>query len=210
MATQKFVSSLDMDSSEVSCILHKKIAEEREKVLLNETDESKAYEDKLFSNVKYDKNKINVLSLFSGAGGLDLGMELSAVCQYFGEDAFSKSYADKDTFKEYADKIINVVYSNDNFKAANISYRNNLLFDGIQDTRDVRQVTKFPKCDLMLGGFPCPGFSAAGPRLLDDPRNFLYIHYIRALMDSKPKIFITYPKKYRIRYYPKCSMTAQA
>lgn len=42
----------------------------------------------------------------------------------------------------------------------------------------------------MLGGFPCPGFSAAGPRLLDDPRNFLYVHYIRALMDSKPKVFV--------------------
>ena len=42
----------------------------------------------------------------------------------------------------------------------------------------------------MLGGFPCPGFSLAGPRLLDDPRNFLYIHYIRALMQSQPEFFI--------------------
>ena len=83
-----------------------------------------------------------------------------------------------------------MVYSNDNFRAANLSYKNNLIANGVQDTRDVRKVTHFPKSDLMLGGFPCPGFSAAGPRLLDDPRNFLYIHYIRALMDSEPLVFI--------------------
>ncbi|MBW9235507.1 DNA cytosine methyltransferase, partial [Leptospira santarosai] len=34
--------------------------------------------------------------------------------------------------------------------------------------------------------FPCPGFSEAGPRLIDDERNFLYIHFIRALIKTKP------------------------
>src|SRR5699024_12132320 len=35
-----------------------------------------------------------------------------------------------------------------------------------------------------------PGYSAAGPRLVDDPRNFLYLHYIRVLMQVQPKFFI--------------------
>lgn len=187
---KQFVSSLSMSEDEVSSILDKKIFEEKEKAKKNQTVESQKFEQKLFANTKYDPNKINILSLFSGAGGLDLGTELSAINNFFGKREFEESYRNKDIFHKYANEIINVVYSNDNFRAANLSYKNNLIANGIQDTRDVRKVTHFPKSDLMLGGFPCPGFSAAGPRLLDDPRNFLYIHYIRALMDSEPLVFI--------------------
>ena len=187
---KQFVSSLSMSEDEVSSILDKKIFEEKEKAKKNQTVESQKFEQKLFANTKYDPNKINILSLFSGTGGLDLGTELSAINNFFGKREFEESYRNKDIFHKYANEIINVVYSNDNFRAANLSYKNNLIANGVQDTRDVRKVTHFPKSDLMLGGFPCPGFSAAGPRLLDDPRNFLYIHYIRALMDSEPLVFI--------------------
>ena len=187
---KQFVSSLSMSEDEVSSILDKKIFEEKEKAKKNQTVESQKFEQKLFANTKYDPNKINILSLFSGAGGLDLGTELSAINNFFGKREFEESYRNKDIFHKYANEIINVFYSNDNFRAANLSYKNNLIANGVQDTRDVRKVTHFPKSDLMLGGFPCPGFSAAGPRLLDDPRNFLYIHYIRALMDSEPLVFI--------------------
>lgn len=187
---KQFISSLTMSSEEVTSVLNKKIAEEKEEAKSNQTTESKVFEQELFKNAKYDSKKINILSLFSGAGGLDLGTELSAINQFFGNKIFKNSFDSKNVFHEYANKILNVVYSNDNYKAANLSYKQNLLADGIQDTRDIRKVTHFPKSDLMLGGFPCPGFSAAGPRLLDDPRNFLYIHYIRALMDSKPLVFI--------------------
>ena len=187
---KQFVSSLSMSEDEVSSILDKKIFEEKEKAKKNQTVESQKFEQKLFANTKYDPNKINILSLFSGAGGLDLGTELSAINNFFGKREFEESYRNKDIFHKYANEIINVVYRNDNFRAANLSYKNNLIANGVQDTRDVRKVTHFPKSDLMLGGFPCPGFSAAGPRLLDDPRNFLYIHYIRALMDSEPLVFI--------------------
>ena len=55
---------------------------------------------------------------------------------------------------------------------------------------DIRKIKEFPKADIVLGGFPCPGFSEAGPRLVDDKRNFLYLHFIRCLMQSKPKIFV--------------------
>ncbi|RHW50336.1 DNA (cytosine-5-)-methyltransferase [Lactobacillus bombicola] len=187
---KKFISSLSMNSKEVTSVLKQKIAEEKEEAKKNQTKESINFEKNLFFNAKYDASKINILSLFSGAGGLDLGTELAAINQYFGENAFNSSYNNKKEFHKFANKILNVVYSNDNYMAANLSYKRNLLAHGIQDTRDIRKVTHFPKSDLMLGGFPCPGFSVAGPRLLDDPRNFLYIHYIRALMDSKPLVFI--------------------
>ncbi|MDN6423161.1 MAG: DNA (cytosine-5-)-methyltransferase, partial [Tetragenococcus koreensis] len=76
------------------------------------------------------------------------------------------------------------------FKSANETYLSNFGNEGVQDDRDIRKVSNFPQSDLMLGGFPCPGFSSAGPRLLDDPRNFLYIHYIRALSQARPAFFI--------------------
>ncbi len=55
---------------------------------------------------------------------------------------------------------------------------------------DIRKVKDFPRADIVLGGFPCPGFSEAGPRLIDDERNFLYLHFIRCLMQSQPMVFV--------------------
>lgn len=83
-----------------------------------------------------------------------------------------------------------IIYSNDLFISANQTYIKNFPHTKIKVQKDIRKVAEFPKCNLMLGGFPCPGFSSAGPRLLDDPRNFLYIHYIRALVQSSPEFFI--------------------
>jgi DNA (cytosine-5)-methyltransferase 1 len=42
----------------------------------------------------------------------------------------------------------------------------------------------------VLGGFPFPGFSKADPRLIDDERNFLYVHFIRCLIQVQPEIFV--------------------
>jgi len=76
------------------------------------------------------------------------------------------------------------------FKEANESYKLNFPEHSVQHQKDIRKVAKFPNCQLMVGGFPCPGFSEAGPRLIDDERNFLYIHFIRALTQSQPEFFI--------------------
>jgi DNA (cytosine-5)-methyltransferase 1 len=42
---------------------------------------------------------------------------------------------------------------------------------------------------LIEGGPPCQGFSAAGRRLIDDPRNRLFKEYVRVLRDLQPKVF---------------------
>jgi len=44
--------------------------------------------------------------------------------------------------------------------------------------------------DILIGGPPCQGFSTAGSRFWDDPRNHLLKSYIRALKTIKPKWFI--------------------
>lgn len=47
-----------------------------------------------------------------------------------------------------------------------------------------------PDADIMLGGFPCQGFSLSGPRKIDDSRNVLYKHYVRIVKAKKPKMFV--------------------
>jgi DNA (cytosine-5)-methyltransferase 1 len=44
--------------------------------------------------------------------------------------------------------------------------------------------------DLLLGGPPCQGFSSAGPKNADDPRNKLWAAYLRELQACRPKAFV--------------------
>ena len=44
--------------------------------------------------------------------------------------------------------------------------------------------------DILLGGPPCQGFSSAGGKSGDDPRNFLLHHYVRLLEGIRPKWFV--------------------
>lgn len=76
---------------------------------------------------------------------------------------------------------------NDIFDEARETYAKNAGKYIYMDKSDIRKIKEFPKADIVLGGFPCPGFSEAGPRLVDDKRNFLYLHVIRCLMQSQPK-----------------------
>jgi DNA (cytosine-5)-methyltransferase 1 len=44
--------------------------------------------------------------------------------------------------------------------------------------------------DILIGGPPCQGFSLMGKRALDDARNQLVFHYVRLVMELKPKYFV--------------------
>lgn len=46
------------------------------------------------------------------------------------------------------------------------------------------------KIDLLFGGPPCQGYSQIGTRVLDDPRNELYLQFIRVLKHLRPKAFL--------------------
>lgn len=186
-----FVSSLDLNAEEIQLILNEKIQEENEYVIKNVTEEDVIFEQKILKNLKYKENKIDIVSLFSGAGGLDLGVELAGLSVKYGKDKAYEFIKDKYTYEKIReDSLVNFLYSNDIFESSNQTYKANFPNTVAKIEKDIKKIAKFPKSDLMLGGFPCPGFSSAGPRLLDDPRNFLYIHYIRALIQSQPAFFI--------------------
>lgn len=107
---------------------------------------------------------MNVVSLFSGAGGLDLGFIMAG------------------------DKII---WANDLYKDAVDTYRKN-LGDHIV-LKDIKEIKTedIPDCDIVIGGFPCQGFSVANwKRHVDDERNTLYKQLIRVIHDKQPKFFL--------------------
>lgn len=136
-------------------------------------------------------NKLNLVSLFSGCGGLDLGFEIAGLDATLGKDKTNELLKSRDSFlNNRHESIFHTIYSIDMFKEANQSYRINFPETVIQHEKDIRKIKDFPNCDIVLGGFPCPGFSEAGPRLIDDERNFLYIHFIRSLIKTKPSFFI--------------------
>lgn len=180
----KFKPAPDYSIDDVKRVLHEKIIEENSKVLHSNIDSD------YLSSIKYVPNKINVISLFSGCGGLDLGFELAGLAAVIGEESAMAAFHSKEAYSIARHKsIFHTIYTNDLFKEANESYKVNFP-DVFQHGIDIRKVRNFPKADLVVGGFPCPGFSEAGPRLIDDERNFLYIHFIRCITQAEPDVFV--------------------
>lgn len=107
---------------------------------------------------------MKVVSLFSGAGGLDLGFKMA------GNDIIWANDIYKDVVNTYEENIGRHIVCGD---IANI------------DTADI------PDCDIVIGGFPCQGFSVANTkRDVNDERNKLYLQLIRVIKAKKPKFFL--------------------
>lgn len=180
----KFKPASDCNVGEIRELLNKKIEEERNAF-------ENCSEEIALDKLEYASDKWNLLSLFSGCGGLDLGFELAGLKAVMGEKVMEEAFRDKSVFqKNINNNVFNTIFVNDIFTEARETYVGNAGKYIYMDKSDIRKIKQFPKADIVLGGFPCPGFSEAGPRLLDDKRNFLYLHFIRCLMQSKPKLFV--------------------
>ncbi|MDZ5781891.1 DNA (cytosine-5-)-methyltransferase [Marinococcus luteus] len=180
----KFKPAPEYKQEEVKAVLLDRINKERELHIEDELD----YD---IEKLEYKSQKANVISLFSGAGGLDLGLELAGLDVKLGKDEVNQVFSNKTLFDEVREEsVFNHVYANDLFKEALETYNKNFNKGVFTHYKDIKKVAKIPNADIIVGGPPCPGYSSAGPRLVDDPRNFLYVHYIRALMQAQPKFFI--------------------
>lgn len=107
---------------------------------------------------------MKIVSLFSGAGGLDLGLIQA------GNE---------------------VIWANDIDKNAVETYKHNIGDHIIlEDIKNI-DVNSIPDADVVVGGFPCQGFSQANRfRMLDDERNFLYRFFYNVIKTKQPKFFI--------------------
>lgn len=131
------------------------------------------------SNIENKKTKkYNVLSLFSGCGGMDLGFE--GGFEFLG--------------KKYQKNPFNIVFANDIFKQAADVYEANFNISvERRSIEDLNEYEDFPdvNVDVVLGGFPCQSFSLSGKRKgLSDPRGVLYKQMIRVINRYNPKMFI--------------------
>jgi DNA (cytosine-5)-methyltransferase 1 len=93
----------------------------------------------------------------------------------------------------------NIVYATDIDNKAIETYKKNFPetraecrdINDIDFSQLMRELNLRPgELDVLIGGPPCQGFSTAGTRFWDDPRNHLLKQYIRALDIIKPKWFM--------------------
>lgn len=108
--------------------------------------------------------KLTAASLFSGAGGLDLGFVRSG---------------------------FNILWANDNDQDSVETYKIN--FGNHIELADIESVdiSAIPDVDVVIGGFPCQGFSIANTkRKVDDSRNVLYKSFVNIILLKRPRYFL--------------------
>jgi len=102
------------------------------------------------------------VSLFSGCGGSDAGLIKSGFEILMASD-----------INDFAGKV----------------YRDNM--PGVEFVvSDIKNIKSFPTADLLVGCYPCQGFSNGGAREAERGINYLYREFNRALNSIKPKAFI--------------------
>lgn len=115
---------------------------------------------------------MNVLDLFSGCGGFSKGIEDSGLNIIAGIDIWNRAI---ETY-------------NKNFK------KHQGICEDLKKLSPNRFQQKYNKnnikIDIIIGGPPCQGFSLAGKRDKNDPRNSLFMEFIKYINYFKPKAFI--------------------
>ncbi|MCM1168527.1 MAG: DNA (cytosine-5-)-methyltransferase [Bacteroides sp.] len=111
-----------------------------------------------------EKSSYTFLSLFSGAGGLDLGFEKAGFLHIESSDILDVA-------------VRTMQYNRPNW---------NVL---LQDVREYKPQYK-NDVDVLLAGFPCQGFSLGGKRDAYDERNSLYRHVIRIAEFVQPRLIV--------------------
>ncbi len=107
------------------------------------------------------KNKCTAVDLFAGCGGFSAGLK---------QAGFQNLLA-----VEWDESCCETFTANINSRILNCA---------------IQEVETFPTCDLLVGGPPCQGFSNLGERVPNDPRRQLWRHFLRAVKDAEPLMFI--------------------
>lgn len=117
----------------------------------------------------YEGKDVNVIDLFAGCGGLSTGFEMAGF-------------------------HIPLAIEKDEWASSTYSYnhpKTKVLTEDITNLINLDQLfLKDVKIDGIIGGPPCQGFSLSGNRDKNDPRNSLFMEFIRFLAYFKPKFFV--------------------
>lgn len=142
---------------------------------VNYIDISKDWDRDGWKN-KDERNGLNFIDLFSGAGGLSCGLVMAGYTPVGSVEimdqavaTYKYNFVDKKGFKE-------------NVESRDIRKKSvkNDLYKSLGDT----------EVDVIVGGFPCQGFSMAGNRIVTDKRNTLYLDMLEIVNHIKPKVVV--------------------
>jgi DNA (cytosine-5)-methyltransferase 1 len=117
-------------------------------------------------------NAPTVISLFAGGGGSSLGYSMAG-------------------FRE----LLAVEWDDNAVETFRLNFPDVPVYHGDIAKLTVEQVLEMTglqpgQLDVLDGSPPCQGFSTAGKRQLDDPRNSLFREYVRLLRGLQPKVFV--------------------
>lgn len=123
---------------------------------------------------KTKPSSMTFVDLFCGAGGLSKGLEmagLQGICGLDWSKEAGMTYARN--FKHpFVNGDITTPEQKDEFYEI------------------VKKQLKNRKLNLVVGGFPCQGFSLAGKRIADDPRNSLYKEMLEVVKNLQPEFVV--------------------
>lgn len=125
-----------------------------------------------------------LVSLFSGGGGLDLGLEAAGFETVFATDIDPFSCRTLEVGKQYA-----IEHNLPFLRAAKIKEADVARLSSREILGTIG--LKPGEVDLLAGGPPCQAFSVFGKRKgVKDPRGLLAFEYLRLLRDIRPKAFV--------------------
>lgn len=117
------------------------------------------------------KEKPIAIDLFSGCGGLSKGFVDAGVDVILGVDN---------------DETALRTFSRNHGSGVGL----NIDLSAPDAITQIERVVSGRTVDMVIGGPPCQGFSLTGPRNIDDPRNQLYLSFIKVVRHYHPKAFV--------------------
>lgn len=115
--------------------------------------------------------ELNAIDLFCGCGGLSYGFERAGYNILLGIDNDKKALETFELNHKGSKSMCGDI--------TEITYKDH-----------IKPLIGDKKIDVIIGGPPCQGMSLSGPRKFDDPRNKLYLSYIRLVDEIRPKAFV--------------------
>lgn len=148
--------------------INKEISESKKKNdIINWADISNHWEN-------VGQSEMTFVDLFCGAGGLSKGLEMAGLQGVCGLDWFAEAGM---TYK----RNFNHPFVDGDIKQQDIKEQ---FYSTVKEQLNGR------KLDIVAGGFPCQGFSMAGNRIVDDPRNSLYLEMLEIVKTLQPDFVI--------------------
>lgn len=127
------------------------------------------------------------IDLFCGAGGCSEGLIQAGFHILFSSDISEMA---ETTYRHRHEQLGLIQGKNTWFERADIkNLKGDFIRQKISGLEIFRNIS-VPEIDLMIGGPSCQGFSRAGRRDKNDPRNLLFGEYVRVINEVRPKYIV--------------------